>query len=232
MTNVAPSRDCLPGHRQVAADDPIAHRRIPFVVLSDVALDDRDAHRVARRCERAFRDAPAAPDRGAGDEARNDHGDGPAPLPLVHDNECHGGGREREQEREAVDAGHARQLSDRQHRDLTVAEQRPGKAVPDVLAAELACHPDRRGAQDRGAHTKRPAEAERRPRQTPRERATDRRRGAPRRAAPPEWAARRTSSSSRPASRAFRRSRPAPVSETKEERTPRPSGARSDVPAQ
>ena len=105
------------------------------------------------------RDAPAAPHRAARRRrpAPRRHSAGPSRVARsINDDERRRRRRQREQEREAVDAGHARELSDRQHGHLAVAEQRPGKAVPDVLPAKLGCHPDRRRAQDRGTHTERP----------------------------------------------------------------------------
>ncbi len=80
----------------------------------------------------------------------------PLVHPLVHNDQRRRRRCQHEQEREAVHARHARELSDRQHGHLAVSKQGPGKAVPDVLTAKLGCHPDRRRAQDRGMNTERP----------------------------------------------------------------------------
>ncbi len=163
-----PLLDCLPRHRQIAADDPLAQRRIPLVSLGDIALHHRDTNHVARRsrcCERSFCDTPAAPHRAPGDEDRHHDRRRPsfpaAPIRLpgpspVHNEQRDRRRRQHEQEREAVHARHACELSDRQHGHLAVSKQGPGKAVPDVLTAKLGCHPNRRRAQDRGMNTERP----------------------------------------------------------------------------
>ena len=142
----------LPRHRDVLLGDRVAQRRIPLVVLRDVALEHRDADR--RRRSRAGanppdarsprgrtpRRAPPRP-RGYAIAARR-RAAAPARPRRAH---------EREQRRQSVDADDAGDLRDRQHRDLAVAEQRPGKAVPDVLPSQLGRHPGRRGQRERGA---------------------------------------------------------------------------------
>ena len=184
MTNVAPCSTACLRHRHVAADDPIAQRRIPLVVLGDVALHDRHAHRVARRCERAFGDPPAAPHRAAGDESGNDHRDGPPPAPLVISDDEQRARPPRTSAR-AGTRGHRRRSRSRAERS---AAPSPGciRAAPTGKPSQTYWRPSSVATQTGAAHRTRRAhratpEAERRPRRTRRERATDRRRGAPRR---------------------------------------------------
>ena len=86
MMNVAPLRQRLPRHLDIAAGDRIGERRIPFVLLRDVRLQHRDADRSARVEQRRVRETRAAPRR----TARHHDGDGdrdrdaPAVLPDDH----------------------------------------------------------------------------------------------------------------------------------------------------
>ncbi len=146
--NVAPPASASPRHRQIALGDRVHEARIPFLVLLDVALQNGHAHRLARRvsADAASRACPRVPATTSSSGARS--GDprqrtrGPrstSDAARPRSPSAPAAPRDRRRRRRSPSArpaaGH-----------LAVAKKLPRKAVPDVLAAELARDPDRRAS--------------------------------------------------------------------------------------
>ncbi len=122
---------------------------VPFLVLRDVALQHGNPHRRPAVEERGRSKPHLAPNRNDGDDADRRHGDAPSHRASIDQHKSQRCRNHREQSREAVHADKRRQLRNRQRRHLAVAEERPRKAVPDILAAKFRGHPDGRRQQER-----------------------------------------------------------------------------------
>ena len=112
------------------------------------------------------------------------------PARARDDDVAQRGADERDERRQTVDAEDARQLRDRQHRDLAVAEQHPRKSAPEV-AARRARSPPRPRARARRAPAE-PAPSQPRHSANKQETARGRRRAARRPTRRPASPARRT----------------------------------------
>ena len=140
------ARERLRASSRCSVDDRVAQRRIPLVLLrrccpARTATRTRLARASASDPSRDARSVPSTPTpRRAAATHRRDAPSAARPRSTITQRDR--GRRQREQRREAVDARHARELRDRQHRHLAVAEQRPREAVPDVLPPELGRDPD------------------------------------------------------------------------------------------
>jgi hypothetical protein len=142
MMNVAP---CASACRVIARyqfTDRDAVARIPFLVLRDVSLQRGDTHRRAATQERRRSNSDFAPDR----NRHYEHNCGGRSTPrggIALDEQIRRGcGNKHEKSGDPVDADDRCNLRDWQNRHLTVAKERPWKAVPDILPAEFSNDPD------------------------------------------------------------------------------------------
>ncbi len=140
----------LAGHRQVLRGDLSCAGGVPLDLLRDVRLQHRHPDRLPCLQQGRVAQPPLAPDGADGHKNHSSRTKRQA-VPSSSGGEIRcGSPRPREQRGQSVDPGQARQLGNRQPRDLAVAEERPRKAVPDVLASELRGNPCRRRQQRGG----------------------------------------------------------------------------------
>ena len=127
-----PSTGGLPGHRQVALEDGVGSRRIPFLILRDVALHEGNAGRPTLPCQRIVAHADVSPPGYGRDEHANGHGRQRRLPGADRHNIGQSGVAESHERGHPIHSEQARELRNRQGSRLAVPQQDPRKPAPEM----------------------------------------------------------------------------------------------------